>query len=885
MKKKIMIMVITCVMCLGLNTGSAEAGEMPVQEKNADQAVNNNEIPEATSESPKMTAEPANQSKEADGAGENDNAVLTDLAAPGIIYTSHIQNVGWSTQMANGATSGSVGMNRRIEAIKISLQNINGLVTYRSKGINQSWQDWKKDGAVSGTEGKAIGLERIEIKLDDALSDSYDIFYRVHVANLGWLGWSSNGTVAGSAYYDYAIEAIEIKILPKGDTFAPITGNSFKQKTADITYQAHVSNIGWQASVKNGAMGGTTGQKKKVEAIKIKVPGITSTELQYRTKTLSQNWQGWKSNNEQAGTTGQSLGLEQLQIKLQGDIAQEYSVYYRVHVGNIGWLGWTCDGGTAGSSYHGGAIEAIEIKLVKKGESAPSTGNAFREMMPSVTYSAHVSNIGWKAGVKDGVIGGTTGQSKKIEAIKIQITNAQTTNDITYSTRSIGKSWGEWSINNAISGTTGQNLGIDGIKIKLSDSLSQKYSVYYRVHVANVGWLGWTKDGDQAGSEGFGYAIEAVQIKIMVKGQGEMESTAYVKMPSLNYQAHVANIGWQSGVTNGITAGTTGQNMGIEALMISLTDNETYSGSITYRTRGVKSSAWDSWVTDGMITGSTGQSESLEGIQIKLTGDIANAANVYYRTYVTNVGWLGWSKNGNSAGSEYYSYRIEAIQVKILPKSDNATTTGTAYLLGMQHGVDVSHYNGTINWSKVKASGITFAMLRGVNGKMGNLQVDSTFNTNIKDAAANGVKVGVYRYGYAVTVAQAQQEAVKIVEAIKASGCKVQYPVVYDVEDADTQGKLTKAELTSIIKAFKGIIENNGYKFMIYANKTWLENKIDMDTFANEDIWIARYRDNTWNLGHGYTGKGNITMWQYTSSGTVPGISGEVDMNICYKQY
>lgn len=72
---------------------------------------------------------------------------------------------------------------------------------------------------------------------------------------------------------------------------------------------------------------------------------------------------------------------------------------------------------------------------------------------------------------------------------------------------------------------------------------------------------------------------------------------------------------------------------------------------------------------------------------------------------------------------------------------------------------------------------------------------------------------------------------------------------------------------------------------MIYANKNWLETKIDMDAFADEDIWIARYRDNTPNLGHGYTGKGTVTIWQYTSSGKVNGISGDVDRNIGYKEY
>lgn len=72
---------------------------------------------------------------------------------------------------------------------------------------------------------------------------------------------------------------------------------------------------------------------------------------------------------------------------------------------------------------------------------------------------------------------------------------------------------------------------------------------------------------------------------------------------------------------------------------------------------------------------------------------------------------------------------------------------------------------------------------------------------------------------------------------------------------------------------------------MIYASKSWLEDKIDMNSFAAEDVWIARYRDNTPDLGHGYTGKGNITIWQYSDKGKVSGIGGNVDMNIGYIKY
>ena len=97
------------------------------------------------------------------------------------------------------------------------------------------------------------------------------------------------------------------------------------------------------------------------------------------------------------------------------------------------------------------------------------------------------------------------------------------------------------------------------------------------------------------------------------------------------------------------------------------------------------------------------------------------------------------------------------------------------------------------------------------------------------------------------------------------------------------QQVLGKEKLNQIIDAFQAEIENAGYKFMLYTNLNWLNNVLDAQHFADEDIWIARYR--SFGLGHGYTGPGNVTMWQFTSVGQVPGVSGNVDRNVAYKMY
>ncbi|MCU6747763.1 GH25 family lysozyme [Faecalicatena acetigenes] len=200
-------------------------------------------------------------------------------------------------------------------------------------------------------------------------------------------------------------------------------------------------------------------------------------------------------------------------------------------------------------------------------------------------------------------------------------------------------------------------------------------------------------------------------------------------------------------------------------------------------------------------------------------------------------------------------------------------------------GIDVSSYQGNINWAKVKAEGVNFAMLRVVENKMGALAVDSKFYQNAAGATANGIAIGAYRYGYAMSVSEARTEAYAVVNALKASGCTFRYPIAYDMEDWETQGTLSMAERTAIIKTFREIIEENGYTFMIYASRSWLESMIDMEEFAGEDVWVAEYRDYTPDLGHQYRGPGRVTIWQYSSRGKVSGISGDVDMNIGYMKY
>lgn len=202
-------------------------------------------------------------------------------------------------------------------------------------------------------------------------------------------------------------------------------------------------------------------------------------------------------------------------------------------------------------------------------------------------------------------------------------------------------------------------------------------------------------------------------------------------------------------------------------------------------------------------------------------------------------------------------------------------------------GVDVSSYQEDINWKKAKADGVDFAMIRvGCRGyaNSGTFIDDKYFVQNITNAKKAGVKVGAYFYSQAISVADAKKEANHVLNLI--SKYEFDLPIAYDIEYAEKNGKfvgrlynahLSKSEQTKIALTFCDMIEKAGFQPMVYASKSFLEDKMNYSTLKEEgiDIWLAHYVSNT-----GY--KGDYSMWQYTSKGKVAGIPGKVDCNFIY---
>ena len=243
-----------------------------------------------------------------------------------------------------------------------------------------------------------------------------------------------------------------------------------------------------------------------------------------------------------------------------------------------------------------------------------------------------------------------------------------------------------------------------------------------------------------------------------------------------------------------------------------------------------------------------------------------------------NFKYKGWQTiNGKTY---YYNKNCEYVTgkqviqgVEYVFGSDGVLTTSAG-----ARGIDVSKWNGNIDWKAVRNEGIEFVIIRcGYRGSsQGALIEDPTFRTNIKGAQAAGLKVGVYFFTQAVNEAEAVEEASMVIELCKGYG--LSFPVYLDVEGSNGRGDTISAEQrTANIRAFCGTIQNAGYKAGVYANKTWFTSKINTNKLTNYKIWLAQYAASpTYNATR-------YDMWQHTSKGKVSGISGNVDLNILYR--
>lgn len=188
------------------------------------------------------------------------------------------------------------------------------------------------------------------------------------------------------------------------------------------------------------------------------------------------------------------------------------------------------------------------------------------------------------------------------------------------------------------------------------------------------------------------------------------------------------------------------------------------------------------------------------------------------------------------------------------------------------NGIDVSNWQGDIDWQQVKSSGMEFAFIKATEGTD---IVDSYFYTNAERSQSAGIKRGVYHYLLAYNEALALEEADFFLENVKKYSWE--YPLALDIE-APALKNLSVSELTSVAKAFLSRVRAAGYNILIYASKLWLENKLDLNALSGYGVWLAEYNDEVT-----YTGKYDV--WQYSDNGTVAGINKLTDKDISYVDF
>ena len=617
-----------------------------------------------------------------------------------IQYEAHVSNIGWMSSKRDGSTAGTTGQSKAVEDLKVSILNPeeDGSVQIDAHVSGIGWQGWDTPSASEGgTTGQGRAVEAVRLRLTGSLANDYDVYYRVHASNIGWMAWAKDGEEAGTTGYGRSVEAVQVRLVRKGDAAPSSDGANvdyaFKKKPMSLTYRAHVSNVGWQGAVSDGATAGTTGRGLALEDLKLSLDSSDYSDgsaVQIDAHVSGIGWQGWDTPSaSEGGTTGQGRAVEAVRLRLTGSLANDYDVYYRVHASNIGWMAWAKDGEEAGTTGYGRSVEAVQVRLVRKGDAAPSSDGAnvdyaFKKKPMSLTYRAHVSNVGWQGAVSDGATAGTTGRGLALEDLKLSLDSSDYSDGsaVQIDAHVSGIGWQGWDTPSASEGgTTGQGRAVEAVRLRLTGSLANDYDVYYRVHASNIGWMAWAKDGEEAGTTGMSCSLEAVQIKLVRKGASHPDTMGYshLEIPTLTYSSQ-SNGTWQNTVSAGEVSGTTGKGIPITGFLAKTTSF--VAGGINYQLH-LSNVGWTSDKSNGDQLSSATESNSVEAIKVSLSGDLATYFDVWYRVHVDNVGWLGWTKNGAIAGSTGYGTHVQAVQVRITRKGAAAPgSTVSPILLG-----------------------------------------------------------------------------------------------------------------------------------------------------------------------------------------------------------
>ena len=666
----------------------------------------------------------ASRPEAAQAEGAQAEPARSEAAAPvSLSYSAHVSNIGWMGAVAGGEVAGTTGRGLPLEALRLVLSDAStgeplgaDAVSVEAHVSNVGWQAAVGNGGTAGTTGQSRAVEALRVRLSGELSARYTVWYRVHSAEFGWLGWACDGADAGSAGYGRAVQAVQVAVLPKGDPAPGDTSTPFVDRSSEppsVSYRAHVAGIGWQGAVSDGAVAGTTGQGRALEALSGSVSwyGHGSSSLEVRAHVSNVGWQGWTSGT--AGTTGRSLAVEALQFRLSGEAASSYDVWYRVHCSDYGWLGWAKDGASAGTVGLSKAVQAVQVVLVPKGGAAPGpAGGAFRgagERLSGSSLSVSGSPAG--SSFSGGVLTLGSERGPVLGSVAATVDNLESDGSVCYRGLLLGSGWqGEASSDGAQLGASGGGLQLKAVRFELSGGLAERYDVWYRSCDSARGWLGWASAGEPSGVESGASGLTAVQVALVAKGSGApgpaegAYASGAASGPSLVLQGHVAERGWLPAVGGGEDVGTTGRGLALQAVRASLEGaGEGSSVSVAAHVAGI---GWQDAASAPSYAGTVGQGRAVQAVRVSLSGPVSERYDVWYRVHAAGYGWLGWAKDGEAAGTEGLGVQAEALQVVLVEKGGDAPSTGAPAELSVPSLSLRAHVSG-VGWQPAVGNGGT----------------------------------------------------------------------------------------------------------------------------------------------------------------------------------
>ena len=248
-----------------------------------------------------------------------------------------------------------------------------------------------------------------------------------------------------------------------------------------------------------------------IDALKIRLDSKIAGSIQYQVYVKGKGWQKVKSNGKSVGSQGKKYGVEAVRVALTGEISRYYTVSYSVKVKGGSWQDWKADGAVAGDAGKGKVISGLKVQLVERGDPVNESSG-----LVGIRYRVHMKSGKWQAWQANNGTAGKASGSNRINAFAIALDKGTYSGDVYYRVRLTSGVWKGWKKGGT---STAMSSRVEAVQIKLKGSVASKYDVVYRANVKNVGWQSRVRNGETAGTSGQGLPIRAIRVQLVEKSK------------------------------------------------------------------------------------------------------------------------------------------------------------------------------------------------------------------------------------------------------------------------------------------------------------------------------------------------------------------------------